>query len=84
MAFLYWAIFGLIAGALGKLLMPGDDPGGCLVTILLGVAGAFVGGFIGTRLGWGTVDGFDIRSFAMAIGGTMLLLLGYRILKKTD
>jgi uncharacterized membrane protein YeaQ/YmgE (transglycosylase-associated protein family) len=82
MGILSWIVFGLIAGAVAKLIMPGDDPGGCIVTILLGVAGAFVGGFIGTRLGFGAVDGFDIRSLGVAIVGSIVLLLGYRLITK--
>lgn len=79
MGFLAWTIFGLIAGALGKLVMPGDDPGGCIVTILLGIAGAWMGGFIGTFLGFGKVDGFNIGSFLIAIAGTVVLLALYRV-----
>ncbi len=77
-----WLIFGLVAGALGKLLMPGDDPGGCFVTSLLGIAGAFVGGFIGTRLEWGSMEEFNIRSLFLAVLGTVLLLTAYRFLMK--
>ena len=82
MGILSWIVFGLIAGALGKLIMPGDDPGGIIVTILIGIAGAMVGGFIGTQIGWGSVQGFDVRSFLLAIGGTVLLLAGYRAIRK--
>ncbi len=76
-----WAIFGLIAGAIAKLLMPGRDPGGLFVTMLLGVAGALVGGFIGRAL-WGSsgVTGWGLGSFALAIGGSMLLLFLYRLI----
>lgn len=82
MGILSWIVFGLIAGALGRLLMPGRDPAGCVVTVLLGVAGALVGGFIGVQLGFGDVRGFDVRSFALAIAGTMVLLGLYRLVKK--
>ena len=82
MGILSWIVFGLIAGALAKLLMPGDDPGGIIVTILLGIAGAIVGGFFGVLLGFGGVSGFEVRSFLIAIGGAMLLLIGYRMMKK--
>ena len=82
MGILSWIVFGLIAGALAKLLMPGDDPGGFIVTILLGIAGSIVGGFIGTAIGFGSVGGFDFRSFLVAIGGAMVLLAGYRMLRK--
>ena len=82
MGILSWIVFGLIAGALGKWLMPGDDPGGIIVTIVLGVAGGVLGGFLGTRIGFGDVTGFDIRSFGLAIAGTVLLLAGCRALKR--
>jgi uncharacterized membrane protein YeaQ/YmgE (transglycosylase-associated protein family) len=59
--------------------MPGSDPGGCIVTMLLGVGGALLGGFIGTALGFGGIEGFDLRSFLMAVGGAILLLLLYRL-----
>lgn len=82
MGILSWIVFGLIAGAVAKLIMPGKDPGGCIVTIILGVVGAFVGGFIGTMLGMGEVDSFDLRSFFLAILGALLLLGIYRAVKK--
>ena len=73
---------GLVAGALAKWIMPGNDPGGLIVTILIGIAGAFVGGFIGTLVGLGSVTGFDLVSMALAIGGALVLLYGYRLLNK--
>jgi uncharacterized membrane protein YeaQ/YmgE (transglycosylase-associated protein family) len=73
-----WIIFGLIAGVIAKWLLPGRDPQGCLVTIALGVAGGIVGGYLGTQMGLGTVDAFDFRSLALAVGGTMLLLYIHR------
>lgn len=79
MGIISWIVFGLIAGALAKWIMPGKDPGGIIVTILLGVVGAFVGGYIGTLLGMGSVDGFDIRSFFIAVVGAILLLTVYRL-----
>ncbi|TWT88718.1 hypothetical protein Mal64_22060 [Pseudobythopirellula maris] len=84
MGILSWILFGLIAGALGKLLMPGKDPGGCLITIILGIVGAVVGGFIATQFGYGKVDGFNIGSFFFAVIGTMILLAGYRLMIKKD
>lgn len=81
MGYLAWIVFGLIAGVLAKWIMPGKDPGGMIVTILIGIAGAFVGGFLGTKLGWGDVAGFDLRSFGLAVGGALLLLFGYRKVK---
>jgi uncharacterized membrane protein YeaQ/YmgE (transglycosylase-associated protein family) len=78
MALLSWLLFGLIAGMLAKFLMPGNDPRGCIVTIVLGLAGAAVGGWIGVQLGIGGVYDFDIRSLGLAVLGSMVLLLGYR------
>jgi uncharacterized membrane protein YeaQ/YmgE (transglycosylase-associated protein family) len=75
-----WILFGLIAGVIAKLLMPGRDPGGCIVTILLGVAGAFVGGFLYEQLtGTPQYTQFDLGSMVTAIVGAMLLLFAYRV-----
>jgi uncharacterized membrane protein YeaQ/YmgE (transglycosylase-associated protein family) len=82
MGILSWIVFGLIAGALAKLIMPGKDPGGVIVTILIGIAGAVIGGFIANALGFGGVNGFDFRSFLVAIVGSLVLLAGYRMMKK--
>ena len=82
-AFVWWILFGLVAGALAKLIMPGKDPGGILITILLGIAGAIVGGFVGTALGFGSVTGFDFRSMLLAVIGAILLLWIYRLLKRS-
>jgi len=72
-----WVVFGLIIGALAKLLMPGRDPGGMIVTILLGIAGALLGGFVGRALGWyGPNDG---AGFLMSLVGAILLLGVYRM-----
>jgi len=72
-------ILGLVAGFIAKALMPGKDPGGFIVTILLGLAGAFVGWLIFTKaLGIGDDDMFDLGGLVGAIIGTMILLLGYR------
>jgi uncharacterized membrane protein YeaQ/YmgE (transglycosylase-associated protein family) len=84
MGILSWIVFGLIAGALAKLLMPGRDPGGFFVTVIIGIVGAIIGGFIGTQLGFGGISGFDVRSFLVAIAGAMLLLFGYRMVKRTS
>lgn len=80
MGIISWIIFGLIAGALAKFLFPGNDPGGCIVTIIIGVVGATVGGFIMTGLGYGTVTGFNLYSFFVAILGSMVVLAIYRVL----
>ena len=81
MGILSWIVFGALAGYLAKLIMPGRDPGGFIVTILLGIGGAVVGGAIGTTLGLGEVSGFDLGSFAIAVGGAIVLLLIYRFIK---
>ncbi len=73
---------GLIVGVLAKWIMPGKDPGGLIVTILIGIAGAFVGGFIGSLFGLGSVTGFNLVSLLLAVGGALLLLYGYRLIKK--
>ena len=82
MGIISWIVFGLIAGLLAKLIMPGKDPGGIIVTSLIGIAGAMVGGFISTSLGYGDVSGFDLRSLGIAIVGALVLLFGYRTLKR--
>ena len=82
MGILSWVILGLIVGVLAKLLMPGEDPGGIVVTILIGIGGAFVGGFIGSILGLGSVTGINLISVVLATGGAVLLLFLYRRVKK--
>jgi uncharacterized membrane protein YeaQ/YmgE (transglycosylase-associated protein family) len=81
-AIIGWIIFGLIAGAVAKLLMPGRDPGGMIVTILLGIGGALVGGFIGRAI-WGSsgANDWSIGSFVLAIAGAILLLFLYRMFR---
>lgn len=81
MGILSWAVFGLLAGAIAKWIMPGKDPGGIFVTMLLGIAGAVIGGFVGSLLGFGSVSGFDFRSFLLAVVGAVLLLWAYRRMK---
>lgn len=81
MGILTWIIFGLIAGGLAKLIMPGRDPGGCIVTMLLGVAGAFLGGFLYEQfLGRGFNAGFDVPSMLTAILGALIILAIYRLI----
>ena len=75
MGILSWILLGLVAGALAKAIRPGKDPGGCIITILIGIIGAVVGGFIATRLGWGDVDGFNLYSILVATGGAILALI---------
>lgn len=82
MGILSWIVFGLIAGAIAKLIKPGNDPGGWIVTMLIGIAGAFVGGFIGSLVGFGDISGFNIKSLALAVAGSLLLLFLYSKFKK--
>ena len=78
MGIIAWIVFGLIAGIVAKFIMPGKDPGGMIVTSLIGIAGALVGGMISSMLGFGDVTGFDMRSMMVAVGGALLLLIVYR------
>ena len=82
MGILSWIVMGLIVGVLAKFIMPGKDPGGIIVTILIGIAGAFVGGYVGSFLGLGSVTGFNLVSILLAIGGAVILLILYRVIKK--
>jgi len=81
MGLLSWFVAGLIIGIIAKFLMPGKDPGGFVLTIILGIAGAFVGGFIASRIGFGTVSGLDQRSLLTAICVAIFLLVIFRIFK---
>lgn len=74
-----WLVLGLVVGVAAKLLHPGKDPGGLLVTAGIGMAGAFIGGYGGTLLGLGGVTGFDFRSLALATLGALVLLAALRI-----
>ena len=72
-----WIIFGAIVGAIAKWIMPGKDPGGCLITILLGIAGALLAGFLGKAVGW--YDESEAAGFIAAVVGAFLILLIYRL-----
>ena len=78
MGILSWIILGLVVGVLAKWIMPGPDPGGTIITILLGIAGALVGGFLGSLVGLGDVSGFNLGSLVLAVGGALLMLWGRR------
>jgi uncharacterized membrane protein YeaQ/YmgE (transglycosylase-associated protein family) len=83
MGVIAWIVLGLIAGALAKWLMPGKDGGGWFVTMLLGIAGAFVGGYLGSLIGVGaTGGGLSIASIVTATAGAFVLLFVYRLIKK--
>jgi uncharacterized membrane protein YeaQ/YmgE (transglycosylase-associated protein family) len=84
---LVWCLFGLIAGGIAEFIMPGKDPGGTfnlrgfVITTLIGLGGALVGGFISSNLfGW-DVTGFNLSSFVIAIAGALLLLILYRVVR---
>ncbi len=81
MGILSWILLGLVVGVLAKWIMPGDDPGGIIVTILIGIAGAMVGGFLASFVGLGTVTGFSFGSLSISVGGALLLLFAYRKIK---
>ena len=68
MGILSWILMGLIVGVIAKVVMPGPDPGGIFITILLGIGGAFVGGYVGSFLGLGSVTGFNLGSLLLAVG----------------
>jgi uncharacterized membrane protein YeaQ/YmgE (transglycosylase-associated protein family) len=74
---IYMLVIGLIIGVVAKILMPGKDPGGIIVTALIGIAGSFVAGYVAPRLGWNPQGGF--MRFAASVLGAMLLLFLYRI-----
>ena len=82
MGIIGWILLGLLAGIIAKAILPGDDPGGLIVTLLLGVAGALLGGFIARALGFGDPidEFFDISTWLAAIIGAIVLLLIYRMI----
>ena len=82
MGILSWILLGLIAGALAKFIVPGKDPGGIVVTIMLGVVGVIVGGFLGSFIGLGRVESFDFGGIIIATSGAILLLILYRLFSK--
>lgn len=75
-----WIVIGLLAGGIAKLLMPGKDPGGCIITVLLGVAGALLAGFVGKSLGW--YQSNEGAGFIAAIVGAFILLAIYRLISR--
>jgi uncharacterized membrane protein YeaQ/YmgE (transglycosylase-associated protein family) len=81
---LSWVLLGLLAGSLAKFLVPGRDPSGCIVTVVLGIAGAFIGGLLGSALGWGHVAAgeLDFRSLGIATMGAIVVLLVGRALRR--
>ena len=79
MGILSWIILGLIAGAIARAIHPGPDPGGILATLLIGVVGAFLGGWIGSALLHRPLNGFTAWSLLLASGGAFILLVVYRM-----
>ncbi|HMR85267.1 MAG TPA: GlsB/YeaQ/YmgE family stress response membrane protein [Niabella sp.] len=77
MSILSWILFGLIAGAIAKALHPGKDPGGWIVTIIIGIAGAFVGGWLGSMVMDAPTSNWSLKGFLFAVGGAVLLLWLY-------
>jgi uncharacterized membrane protein YeaQ/YmgE (transglycosylase-associated protein family) len=73
-----WVVVGLIAGILAKWIMPGDDPGGIIITILIGIAGGLLGGFVATKLG---IGGGNIVNILIATAGAIVLLILYRVVR---
>ena len=78
MGILSWIVFGLVVGIIAKLLTPGKDPGGFIITMLLGIAGALLGGFVGRAMGFYGPQ--ETAGWLMSIGGAILLLLLYRVM----
>ncbi|HVJ57009.1 MAG: GlsB/YeaQ/YmgE family stress response membrane protein [Terrimicrobium sp.] len=82
MGIISWIFLGLIAGALAKFLVPGKDPGGFIVTILIGIVGAILGGFLGSFIGLGRVESFDLGGVIIATLGAIILLVLYRLFRR--
>lgn len=80
MGVLGWIVFGLVVGLVAKFLMPGRDPGGFVITVILGIVGAVLGGFIGRSLGWYRTE--DPVGFLMALVGALILLAVYRAMSR--
>ena len=83
MTILAWIVLGLVAGAIAKALMTGRDPGGIIVTMLIGIVGAFLGGFLGNMITGSGLNGFSLWSIVLAVVGAMLLLWIYRMTTRT-
>jgi uncharacterized membrane protein YeaQ/YmgE (transglycosylase-associated protein family) len=82
MGILSWLLFGLVAGVVAKVIMPGKDPGGWIITIALGIGGSFLGGYLARLVGLAPpTPAFDVRSLGTAVVGALVLLIGYRVIK---
>jgi uncharacterized membrane protein YeaQ/YmgE (transglycosylase-associated protein family) len=82
MGIITWIVMGLIVGLLARFILPGKDPRGFFVTILLGIVGSMLGCYLGTTFGLGSVTGFNLKSILIATGGAVIILALYRALKK--
>lgn len=83
MGIIAWIVFGLIAGVIAKLLMPGRDGGGFILTCILGIMGAVVGGWLATMFGiGGSISGFNLHSFLVAVVGAIVVLVIFRLLRR--
>jgi uncharacterized membrane protein YeaQ/YmgE (transglycosylase-associated protein family) len=83
MGILSWVVLGLVAGVLAKFIMPGQQGGGIILTAVLGVVGALVGGFLGANVfGYGDISGFDLRSIAIAVVGALVVLFVYGLVAR--
>ncbi len=81
MGLLSWMVMGFLAGALARLVLPGTQPYGCLVTVVIGVVGAVVGGFLAAQLGFGGITGFDLRSLIISVFGAVVFLVLVRLFR---
>lgn len=83
MGIIAWIVLGLLAGAIAKALLPGDDPGGFFVTLAIGIAGAVIGGLIADAVGFeGLGSFFDLRTWILAVAGSVVLLLLIRVVAR--
>ncbi|EAA4489134.1 GlsB/YeaQ/YmgE family stress response membrane protein [Salmonella enterica] len=83
MGIIAWIVFGLIAGVIAKLLMPGRDGGGFILTCILGIVGAVVGGWLATMFGiGGSISGFNLHGFLVAVVGAIVVLVIFRLLRR--
>lgn len=82
MGILLWIVMGLIVGIIAKFILPGRDGSGFIMTVVLGIVGAIVGGWLGSLLGLGSVTGFDLRSILIAIVGALIVLLIWHRIRK--
>jgi uncharacterized membrane protein YeaQ/YmgE (transglycosylase-associated protein family) len=82
MGIISWIVMGLIVGLMARFIMPGKDPRGFFITILLGIGGGLLGGYLGTTFGLGSVTGFNLKSILIATGGAVIILFLYRAIKR--